>query len=376
MQVGKNMMINRKRMMWFSLLGVLCVSSLYFVFHNHALYEQTIGEVTSVTTLNQENTIDQYENEDTLYTQQLTLTLKNGAHEGQEVIAENGYSTSQANDYELKKGTELFVTMKEAKDGTQSATIDGVKRDKYLAIIVWMLLLMLIVVSKKQGVFAIVTLCTNAFILSYALDLYIANEQASLLFICSICILIFTIFSLLVVNGVNKKTAAAIIATLIGTAVSLAITFLVLKLTNEQGLYYEELQFLTRPYKTVFFAGLFLGALGAVMDVAITISSSLVTLYEEHPTISIKALTQSGLEIGRDIMGTMTNILFFAYISGAIPMLILYFKNAGAFGYTLSINLSLEIVRALAGGIGIVVTIPVSLYVTIFFILKSKKVTE
>lgn len=370
------MMINRKRMMWFSLLGVLCVSSLYFVFHNHALYEQTIGEVTSVTTLNREKTIDQYENEDTLYTQQLTLTLKNGAHQGQEVIAENEYSTSQANDYELKKGTELFVTMKEAKDGTQSATIDGVKRDKYLAIIVWMLLLMLIVVSKKQGVFAIVTLCTNAFILSYALDLYIANEQASLLFICSICILIFTIFSLLVVNGVNKKTAAAIVATLIGTAVSLAITFLVLKLTNEQGLYYEELQFLTRPYKTVFFAGLFLGALGAVMDVAITISSSLVTLYEEHPTISIKALTQSGLEIGRDIMGTMTNILFFAYISGAIPMLILYFKNAGAFGYTLSINLSLEIVRALAGGIGIVVTIPVALYVTIFFILKSKKVTQ
>lgn len=365
------MNFTNKRVIWLGILCVLCFGSLYFVFHNHALYTQTIGEVTSVKTLQQEQTVDHYENKDTLYTQQLTLTLKNGAHKGEEVIVENNYSTSQANDYEFKQGVELFLTIEK-----EQATIDGVKRDKYLAIMIWMLLLMLIAVGKKQGLFSIFTLCINALILSYALDLYIAEKQTSLLFVCSVCIVLFTILSLLVVNGVNKKTGAAIIATLIGTAASLAITLLVLKLTNEQGLYYEELQFLTRPYRTVFFAGLFLGALGAVMDVAITISSSLVTLYEEHPTISIKALTQSGLEIGRDIMGTMTNILFFAYISGAIPMLILYFKNAGAFGYTLSINLSLEIVRALAGGIGIVVTIPVSLYVTIFFILKSKKVTQ
>ena len=88
--------------------------------------------------------------------------------------------------------------------------------------------------------------------------------------------------------------------------------------------------------------------------------------------ISIKALKTSGMEIGKDIMGTMTNILFFAYISGSIPMLILYFKNASPLGYTLSMNLSLEVARALAGGIGIVLTIPIGLYTTIFFINRKK----
>ena len=78
------------------------------------------------------------------------------------------------------------------------------------------------------------------------------------------------------------------------------------------------------------------------------------------------------MEIGKDIMGTMTNILFFAYISGSIPMLILYFKNASPLGYTLSMNLSLEVARALAGGIGIVLTIPIGLYITIFFINRKK----
>lgn len=118
-----------------------------------------------------------------------------------------------------------------------------------------------------------------------------------------------------------------------------------------------------------------IGSLGAVMDVAITMSSSIFGLYEKDPSISIKELTKSGLEIGKDIMGTMTNILFFAYVSGSIPTLLLYFKNASPFGYTLQINLSLELVRALAGGIGIVLTIPIGLYTAILFIKRRKTIS-
>src|SRR5699024_6650990 len=140
-------------------------------------------------------------------------------------------------------------------------------------------------------------------------------------------------------------------------------------LTSENGLHYEGMQFLTRPYKLVFLAGLFIGSLGAVMDVAISISAALFELYHNNKDISVKALRTSGIGIGRDIMGTMTNILFFAYISGTIPSLILYLKNFSPLGFTLSINLSLELTRALAGGIGIVLTIPIGLYTTIFFIL-------
>ena len=193
-----------------------------------------------------------------------------------------------------------------------------------------------------------------------------------MLWICSISVILFTVISLLLVNGFNEKTYAAIVATLLGTFFSLVITYLVMVVTSERGLRYEEMQFVTSPYRMVFMAGLFVGALGAVMDVAMTMSSSLFGLYEKNNDISIKALKDSGMEIGKDIMGTMTNILFFAYISGSIPMLILYFKNASPLGYTLSMNLSLEVARAMAGGIGIVLTIPFGLYTTIFFINRKK----
>src|SRR5699024_3939548 len=115
--------------------------------------------------------------------------------------------------------------------------------------------------------------------------------------------------------------------TLIGTGLSLAISYAVLWITSESGLRYEEMEFLTRPYKTVFLAGLLLGSLGGVMDIAITIASSIFGLYESNQHISIQALKKSGMDIGKDIMGTITNILFFVYISGSIPMLILYLNN-------------------------------------------------
>jgi uncharacterized membrane protein len=209
-------------------------------------------------------------------------------------------------------------------------------------------------------------------LLSYALDVYLHNPDKSLLVICSISVILFTVISLLLVNGFNEKTYAAIVATLLGTFISLLITYLVISLTSGKGLHYEEIQFITRPYKMVFMAGLFIGSLGAVMDVAITMSSSIFSLYEKNNNISVKALKNSGMEIGKDIMGTMTNILFFAYISGSIPMLILYFKNASPLGFTLSMNLSLELARALAGGIGIVLTIPIGLYISIFFVNRKK----
>ena len=286
----------------------------------------------------------------------------------------NQYSSSGAYDQEYHVGNELFVSIDQNTEENSylTGTIKDVKRDKYVLIVAWIFILILLIVGKKQGLFSIISLAFNAILLSYALDVYLNTTGISLLWICSISIILFTVISLLLVNGFNEKTYAAIIATLLGTFISLLITYFVMWLTSDKGLRYEEMQFVTSPYRMVFMAGLFVGSLGAVMDVAITMSASIFGLYEKNNHISVKALKTSGIEIGKDIMGTMTNILFFAYISGSIPMLILYLKNASPLVFTLSMNLSLELARALAGGIGIVLTIPIGLFTSIFFINRKR----
>ncbi|MDI7742027.1 YibE/F family protein [Lysinibacillus fusiformis] len=360
--------------LFYIILAFCFIGSLIFVHNNYSFYNSPIAEVIKTQTIETTEMVDQNNNEDALSTQQIIAVLKNGEEKGREIHLTNEFSQSKALDNKFEAGNELFIKIDEHIEAGANLTgsIEGVKRDKYLVMIAWVFIFVLLAVGRKQGLLSVISLVVNAVILSFALDLYIHNSDLSLILICSVGIVLFTVISLLLVNGLNEKTYAAIIATLLGTFSSLLITYLALLVTGEHGLRYEELQFITRPYKTVFMAGLFIGSLGAVMDVAITMSSSIFGLYEKDNNISVKALIQSGMEIGKDIMGTMTNILFFAYVSGSIPTLILYFKNASPFGYTLSLNLSLELARALAGGIGIVLTIPIGLYTTIFFVNRKR----
>ena len=358
----------------YAIVALCIATSIFFVYHNDSFYDRPIAKVIQTNLVETTKTNDMYQNEDQLFTQHIVAQLKNGEEQGKLIYLTNEYSSSGAYDQEYHVGNELFVFIDKTTEESLhlTGTIKDVKRDKYVLIVAWIFILTLLLVGKKQGLLSVISLVVNAVLLSFALDIYLKTSGFSLLWICSISIVLFTVLSLLLVNGFNEKTYAAIVATLLGTLFSLVITYLVMVFTSERGLRYEEMQFVTSPYRMVFMAGLFVGALGAVMDVAITMSSSLFGLYEKNNDISIKALKTSGMEIGKDIMGTMTNILFFAYISGSIPMLILYLKNASPLGFTLSMNLSLEVARALAGGIGIVLTIPIGLYTTIFFINRKK----
>lgn len=367
--------LNRfKQILFYTMLGLTFVGSLFFVNVNYSFYDRPIAKVIEMKIEDTIDVIDMHGNEDRLSTQLLVAELKNGVEKGQKIHLVNEFSISNAYDQQYKVGNEVFVAIDQGKAGelVLTGTIEDVKRDRQVLFVVWIFIFTLLIVGRKQGLFSIVSLALNAMILSYALDIYIKNDNVSLLFICGLCVILFTVTSLLLVNGFNEKTYAAIFATLLGTFLSLLITYFVMWMTAENGLHYEEMQYLTRPYQTVFMAGLFIGSLGAVMDVAITMSSSIFELYEKNNNISMKALKKSALDIGKDIMGTMTNILFFAYMSGSIPVLILYLKNATSLPFAFSINLSLELARALAGGIGIVLAIPIGLYTSVFFVKRKK----
>jgi uncharacterized membrane protein len=361
--------LSRQQLLIYILITVGFISSIIFVNHNHEFYDRPIAKITNTVETDKAETVDQHQNQDYRVTQEITAEIQNGSNKGEMIEITNQYSGSQAVDQVFNTGDEVFVTIDES---TSSGTIEDVKRDKYLILVAWIFIIILLAVGKKQGALSVISLAVNAGILSLALDIYLQNSDLSLVIICGISIVLFTVISLLLVSGFNEKTYTAIVATLLGTLSSLLIAYFALSVTGEQGLRYEEMSFLSRNPQIVFMAGLLIGSLGAVMDVAITMSSSIFELYDKNNQISLKKLKASGIDIGKDIMGTMINVLFFAYVSGSIPMLLLYFKNASPIGFTLSMNLSIELARALAGGIGIVLTIPIAIYTSIFFIRRKR----
>lgn len=366
--------ITHKQILLYTIIILCFVVSIVFVHHNYSFYDRPIAKVTETNLVDTTEVTDEHHNKDKLFTQSIIAKLKNGKEKGKLIHLTNKYSSSGAYDQEYKVGNELFVSIDKTTEKNTDLTgnTEDVKRDKYVVMIAWIFIFVLLVVGRRKGLFSIISLAVNAALLTYALDVYVHTSSSGLLVICGISAILFTVISLLLINGFNEKTYAAIVATLIGMTISLVITYLVMWLTSENGLRYEEMEFLTRPYRMVFMAGLLLGSLGGIMDVAITMSSSIFGMYETNNNIPMKALKTSGMDIGKEIMGTITNILFFAYISGSIPMIILYLNNASPLTFTFSMNLSLELARALAGGIGIVLAIPIALYTSIFFVRRKR----
>lgn len=359
-----------KRLIAYGILVVVCIGSLFAVHTNYAWYSKPIATITQMTVIETTEVEDSHGNKDTRYEQILQAQIKNGDYKGQTITLENSYSQSGAFDEKYAVGNDVFIAVDDKKN--LQGHILQVKRDTYIVMMAWLFIFVLLVVGRKRGLLSLISFAINVTILVFALDIYIQVERVSLLAVCAVMVILFAAVSLIFVNGFNSKTYAAILATLIGTFSALAIAFIAMRVTQESGLHYEEMQFLTRPYHIVFMAGLLIGSLGAVMDVAITLASAIFALHDSDNSLTLGELKVSAKDIGKDIMGTITNILFFAYISGSFPMLLLYLKNGLPLGYTLSMNLSLELARALAGGIGVVLTIPITIYISLALIKRKQ----
>lgn len=225
----------------------------------------------------------------------------------------------------------------------------------------------LIIVGKKNGLKALITLgITVGLIFGIFLPCIIrgVNPILLVLAVCSSA----TVITLLIISGNNKKTYTAIIGTIGGVIIAGIFAFIAGKILMLTGLGNEDAQMLAFipqhrriDYQGLLFAGIMIGALGAVMDVAMSISSAMWEIISVSPDISKKQLIKSGMNIGRDIIGSMSNTLILAYVSTSIPVLLLFilFSN----GFTEIINLELlasEVLRAVAGSIGLICTIPIT----------------
>jgi uncharacterized membrane protein len=126
--------------------------------------------------------------------------------------------------------------------------------------------------------------------------------------------------------------------------------------------------------KAIMFAGIIIGAMGAIMDVAMSISSSLWEVKEKARIINFETLFRSGLAIGRDIMGSMANTLILAYIGSSLSVvLILSVYNNSLLSLFNTEMIVVEILQALAGSLGILFAIPLTAFFCSIIYLKREK---
>lgn len=363
--------IGRKRAVSFLILFIICIGAVIFTENDYFLYNRTIAEVVSVSEDLTRTSPAMINSTEYQYTQRLTVEIKNGEHKGELATVTNKYSSSLVTDEKFSKGDKLFVDVNSSGDKLK-AVCTGVKRDVYAVGVTMLFVLTIVLVGGKKGALSLLSVTFNALIFAAAIEAY--HRGLDLFGLCLGAAVLFTVFSLVIVSGINRKTAAAVVSALCGTAVTIAIAYAVLKLTKGRGVRFDQMQYLIKPYEEIFISELLVGGLGAIMDISITMSSSMSELIDRDSSITFSALRHSGREIGKDIMGTMTNVLLFTYVCGCIPLVILALRNNVTLTDVLNNYLDLEIVRAFVGGIGIVLTIPIAIFISTHM-LKGKENT-
>ncbi|KGR79153.1 YibE/F family protein [Ureibacillus manganicus] len=194
------------------------------------------------------------------------------------------------------------------------------------------------------------------------------------------CVVISCI-NLFYINEINGKTKTAFLSTIITTVILILFITVITNKAMIQGFGEEEIEELGAfsfnigiDFVKIAVSVIIMSTIGAITDAAIAISSPMREMQYHHPHIGRNELFRFGLSIGRDILGTSTNTLFFAFFGGYLALLI-WFKDLS---YSISeiVNskvFSAELITILCAAIGVTLVIPVTSWITAYFLVKNKE---
>lgn len=238
---------------------------------------------------------------------------------------------------------------------------------------------LMVLLGGRRGVKSFITLGLN--LMTFMLMVLLFAWRFNPIGVTLVGATIISAITLFYINGLNKKTIAAMISVFVVVSLTFLIAAPAGIAAKIHGFTWEQMelastfsQHMPLDFATIVMCELLIGLLGAVVDVAISIASPLNELFMANPAISAKDLFKSGLSIGKDIMGTMTNTLLFAYIGGFTALVIWFYDLHYSLSDILNAKIfAAEVFQIFVGGLGIVLVIPVSAFTCAFLYTQTKR---
>lgn len=311
------------------------------------------------------------------------VKILNGANKNETILVQNVIDENMAYNIIIDKGDEVLLYLEKDEQGNIiHAYVAEICRQRYLAYMLVLFIILLIIFGGIKGIKSVITLgITGVAIIKVLLPLILRGYNP--LFLSITVSIAITIITLTIINGINKKTLSAIIGTVGGVLIAGIVAWWIGSLAKLTGLGNDKAQMLmflpqniNFDYRGLLLSGIIIGSLGAVMDVGMSIASAMYEIQLANPYISSKKLIKSGMNVGRDIMGTMSNTLILAYTGGSLQlMLLLMAHKAPLFEIINWDTMASEIIRALAGSIGLILAIPITALVSGFIYEFQKSST-
>lgn len=304
--------------------------------------------------------------------QKVRVRMLTGVRKGEEldITSSSGYLFGAA----CKPGMKVIVMQSVAGDSTV-ASVYTQDREGVIYIFALIYLLVLCLIGGKQGIKGCLGLVFTFFcvIFVYLPLVYLKYSPFwTAVFVCFIT----TLVTMYLIGGPTRKTCAATLGTLVGVILAGVSAWCFSKASGISGYNVSDIETLITLWNTnriqvggLLFSGLLISCLGAVMDVAMSISSAIDEIYRQNLSLSRKELFKVGLRVGRDMMGTDSNTLILAFAGSSVSTLLLdYSYNLPYQQIINSNNIGIAIMQGLAGSFGIVLSVPFTVLIcTILF---------
>lgn len=307
--------------------------------------------------------------------QQIQIKITTGKYKGETFNIKN--PMNRLYNIHTKVGDKIIVSIEEEENNIKSISVYNHEKEKVVYILVGAFFVLLVILSGWQGAKAVLSLIfTGIMIVFFMIPMLFRGYNPIPLTIITVAIT--TIVTLLLVDKPNKKTLSAIFGTIIGVIIAGIISYISSNIANISGLTSNEAEGLIYiaehrnvQIKGLTFSAILIASLGAIMDVAMSISSSIFEINKNNPKIISKELFKSGMNIGKDIMGTMSNTLILAFVGSSLNIIL--FMAAYGMPYRQIINLDFlvsEVIQGVSGSIGIILTVPITAFISSYFAKK------
>ena len=280
----------------------------------------------------------------------------------------------------VQEGDKVVLIVSTYADGSHTATVFEYDRRGALVFAVVLFLLAAVLVGGKTGAKSLVGLGITLACLFWILLPLLLKGAPTLPTVFFICIYV-TVVSLTILGGIRKKTVCATLGTVAGTGLAMLFGILVQSLSRIDGLRLSDVEPLLQLRQQgipigltgLLTGGIVISALGAVMDVAMSMASSLSEIHAANPALGKKALFRSGMNVGRDMVGTMTNTLILAFLGSGFT-LILYLYSLGLSHNQLfsSAYFATEVISGISSSIGMILSIPITAIISAAVLTKEK----
>lgn len=246
-----------------------------------------------------------------------------------------------------------------------------------LAVILFILML---IIGGYKGVRSFAAIFLNFMVLIVS-TMIMLMQQANPIIITLIACMIISCINLFFINGINTKTTTAFLASILTILVLLVFIWGMTDVSMIQGFGEEEMEelsvfslYIGTDFVKIAASVIIMSTIGAITDAAMAISSPMFEMRYHNPNASRKELYKFGIQIGKDILGTSANTLFFAFFGGYMALLI-WFKDLDySLGEIINSKIfSSEMITIFCAGTGVALVIPVTAWITAYFFTRVKK---